>query len=65
MTRLYTANPSESGTGQWYVWDMYKPLPPQPVFVGSMEDAISVSDALNKRMAEEPGGELKSNLEEH
>lgn len=52
MTRLYTANPSESGNvNQWIVWDMYEPLPPKPVFVGSMEDAGLVADALNARAA--------------
>lgn len=43
----YTSNPSENG--QWYVWDMHEPLPPRPVFVGSMEDAGLVADALNRR----------------
>ena len=46
---LYTANPSEDGSGQWYVWDMYRPLPPIPVYVGTMEDAIWVADMMNRR----------------
>jgi hypothetical protein len=49
VTRHYSANPSEGETGEWFVWDIYEPLPPKPVFVGSMEEAIGVADALNLR----------------
>lgn len=45
---LYTSNPTDDRKS-WYVWDMYKPLPPKPVFFGSMEDAGLVADALNER----------------
>jgi hypothetical protein len=45
---LYTTNPTEDRT-QWYVWDMYQPLPPKPVFFGTMEDAGLVADALNQQ----------------
>ena len=48
--RLFHANPSET-TDQWYVWDIYEPLPPKPVFLGTMEDAGLVADALNRREA--------------
>jgi hypothetical protein len=48
--RLFTSNPSEDGVN-WYVWDMYAPLPPLPVFVGTMEDAGLVADALNQKRA--------------
>lgn len=47
-TKLYHASPSKN-TDQWYVWDIYTPLPPKPVYFGSMEEAISVSDQLNMR----------------
>jgi hypothetical protein len=36
--KLWTSNPC-ARTDQWYVWDMYEPLPPQPVFIGTMENA--------------------------
>ena len=45
---LYTTSLTEDHL-QWYVWDMYRPLPPQPVFFGTMEDAGLVADALNRR----------------
>lgn len=51
LPRLYTSNPSET-TDDWFVWDMYEPLPPKPVFVGAMEDASLVADALNQRERE-------------
>ncbi len=52
---IYTVNPSISGNpDQWMVWDIYQLLPPKPVFVGSMEDAGLVADALNARRALEP-----------
>jgi hypothetical protein len=38
-------------SGQWMVWDMYRDLPPKPVFVGTMEDAGGVADALNRRLS--------------
>jgi hypothetical protein len=47
MTKLYTSSPSEDGE-QRFVWNMYEPLPPKPVFVGSMEDAGLVADALSR-----------------
>jgi hypothetical protein len=47
---IYTVQPSEDGE-RWYVWDIYTGLPPKPVFVGTMEEAYAVSDALNKRTA--------------
>lgn len=48
--KLYTSNPSEDGE-HWFVWDMYEPLPPKPVFIGSIEEAGLVADALNSRNA--------------
>jgi hypothetical protein len=42
----FTANPA-SADGLWFVWDMHAPLPPTPVFFGSMEEAGMVADALN------------------
>lgn len=48
MKRLYTTHPSLNDV-DWYVWDMREPLPPKPVFTGTMEDAGLVADALNKR----------------
>ena len=48
--KLWTMNPCAE-TDQWYVWDMYEPLPPQPVFIGTMEDASLVADGLNRRWA--------------
>lgn len=48
--KLYTSNPSEGESGQWYVWDMYAPLPPKPVFFGTMEECGGVADALNRRL---------------
>jgi hypothetical protein len=44
----FTSNPSADGE-RWYVWDMYRPLPPAPVFIGSMEECGGVADALNAR----------------
>lgn len=46
MPEFCSSNPSD-GTEQWYVWDVYQPLPPKPVFFGTMEDAGLVADALN------------------
>ena len=54
--KLYTANPSEE-TDQWYVWNMYEPLPVKPVFFGAMEEAINVAECLNARMR---GAQLRS-----
>lgn len=51
--QLFSANPSET-TSDWYVWDIRQPLPPKPVFVGSMEDAGLVADALNARVNPTP-----------
>lgn len=48
MTPLWTSKPSESRV-DWIVYNMREPLLPKPVFVGSMEDAGLVADALNKR----------------
>ena len=42
-------SPSPSASGEWFVWNTYEPLPPKPVFFGTMEDAGLVSDALNAR----------------
>jgi hypothetical protein len=46
--RLFSTNPSAT-TEQWYVWDIYEPLPPKPVFFGTMEEAGLVADSLNAR----------------
>lgn len=46
----YVSNPSDDGSGRWYVWDIYQPLPVKPVFFGSMEDAGLVADALNRKL---------------
>jgi hypothetical protein len=51
--RLFTSSPSDA-TSDWYVWDIYEPLPPKPVFVGNMEDAGLVADALNARLTLHP-----------
>lgn len=48
MKPLYTTQPSDNGV-DWYVWNMREPLPPKPVFTGTMEDAGLVADSLNKR----------------
>lgn len=45
---LYSANPS-ANTDQWFVWNIYAPLPPKPVFFGTMEEAGLVADRLNER----------------
>lgn len=42
----YTSSPSEQRP-QWFVWNFYSPLPPAPVFVGSMEECGFVVDSLN------------------
>ena len=47
---LYSANPTKT-PGQWFVWDICAELPPKPVYLGSMEDAGLVADALNDREA--------------
>ena len=52
----YSSNPTEGDPLLWYVWDIYEPLPPKPVFFGTMEDAGLVADALNVRCSD---GELK------
>ena len=52
---LFSTSPTEDRT-QWFVWDIYQPLPPRPVFFGTMEDAGLVADALNARRG---NGELK------
>jgi hypothetical protein len=49
---LYTSSPSET-TDQWFVWDFYEPLPPKPVFFGTMEEAGAVADALNERLKDQ------------
>ena len=54
--KLWTSNPCAE-TDQWYVWDMYEPLPPHPVFIGTMEDAGLVADVLNRRWAIDPNEE--------
>lgn len=48
---LYSSNPTSEDPMVWYVWDIYQPLPPKPVFFGAMEDAGLVADALNAREA--------------
>ena len=47
--RQFSANPTEGDPLIWYVWDIYEPLPPKPVFFGTMENAGLVADALNAR----------------
>jgi hypothetical protein len=49
--KLFTAKPCENPQ-QWCVYDMYQPLPPKPVFFGTMEDAGLVADGLNRRERE-------------
>jgi len=46
----WTAQPSDRRSARWYVWDMANgnPAKPEPVFVGSMEECISVAGALNE-----------------
>lgn len=57
-TSHFTSTPSVDGSGRWYVWDTYRPLPPRPVFVGTMEEAGRVADALDaRRDHREPGEE--------
>jgi hypothetical protein len=48
--KLYTCNPLVPSGEQWAVWDMRGRWPASIVFVGSMEDALLVADALNSRM---------------
>jgi hypothetical protein len=43
---LYTFNPTEDRS-RWYVWDMDAPLPPKPIFFGSMEECGLVADVKN------------------
>lgn len=46
--RRFTANPSEDReSGQWFVWDASRPLPPMPVYVGTMDECGLIADALN------------------
>ncbi len=45
----FATQPSQNGT-DWYVWNMREALPPKPVFVGTMEDAGLVADALNRKL---------------
>lgn len=45
---LYTAKPSLNDGAIWIVYDMYEPLPPKPIFIGTMEEAGLVADAKNR-----------------
>lgn len=47
MVMIYAANPCGDGTENWYVWNM-SDVGEMARFVGSMEDAVLVADALNK-----------------
>jgi hypothetical protein len=35
--KLFASNPTEDRS-RWYVWDMYAPPPPKPIFFGTMEE---------------------------
>jgi len=41
-------------SGEWMVWDMRAPLPPKPVFTGTIEDCGLVAGALNRRQPRPP-----------
>jgi hypothetical protein len=43
----FTSNPSEDRT-QWFVWDTGR-FPPEPIYVGTMEECGGVADVLNAR----------------
>jgi hypothetical protein len=45
---LFTAKPGQHDPEKWIVYDMYKPLPAKPIFVGTMEEAGGVADAKNR-----------------
>lgn len=53
--KLFSANATERDPLVWYVWDIYEPLPPKPVFFGTMEDAGLVADALNNQQLKQEG----------
>lgn len=45
---LYTAKPAPNDRDKWIVYDMYEPLPPKAIFIGTMEEAGLVADAKNR-----------------
>jgi hypothetical protein len=53
MTERFTANPTEDRS-RWYVWDTSAPLPPKPIFFGTMEECGLVADAKNATPPDRP-----------
>lgn len=50
----WTSNPSEDGSGTWFVWDMNKqPADSTVIFVGTLEECGGVVDTMNARVARE------------
>lgn len=45
---LFTAKPAPNDPEKWIVYDMYEPLPPKAIFIGTMEEAGLVADAKNR-----------------